>query len=90
MLKLQRNIMCMFKYLLHYQIEYLKSACHHKSLSATYVNVTKYRWWRVRRNLFKQCRGGGSGRHAVFPNKTELNTNVLVHGVRLFLRALII
>lgn len=44
----------------------------------------------VARNLFKQCRGGGSGRHAVFPNKTELNTNVLVHGVRLFLRALII
>lgn len=43
-----------------------------------------------RRNLFKRCRRGGSGRHAVFPNKTELNTNVLVHGVRLFLRALII
>lgn len=44
----------------------------------------------VARNLFQQCRGGGSGRHAVFPNKTELNTNVLVHGARLFLRALII
>lgn len=44
----------------------------------------------VARNLFKQCRGGGSGRHAVFPNKTELNTNVLVHGVRLFLHVLII
>lgn len=90
-LKLQRNVMCMVKYILHFILNIWRMDVIMKVYQLHYMNVTKYRWWRVRRNLFKQCRGGGSGRHAVFPNKTELNTNVLVHGgVRLFLRALII